>query len=144
MHKIFVTLAFGLLASGCASLTYGPDSAQHELQQNQQYIVEWIGERPLIDRSHLSMQLNDAHKAGGFAGCNNWFASYRQQQDRLEFANIATTRKICAPALMEQEQRYLEALSQVQRWDFSDQGQLRLWPARGAAIRLWPDNTAQE
>jgi len=27
----------------------------------------------------------------------------------------------------------------VQRWDVSGIGQLRLWPAEGKPIRLWPE-----
>ena len=41
-------------------------------------------------------------------------------------------------SLMEQEQRFLAALTEVQRWDFNDIGQLQLWPASGKPIRLWP------
>ena len=40
---------------------------------------------------------------------------------------------------MEQEQRFLAALSEVQRWDFNAIGQLQLWPASGKPIRLWAE-----
>jgi heat shock protein HslJ len=101
--------------------------------------VEWIGERPLIDRSHLTITLGEDGRAYGSAGCNHWFASYRRAGDALRFEQPGATRKLCAPALMEQEQRFLEALGQVQRWDVSGIGQLRLWPAEGKPIRLWPE-----
>ena len=101
--------------------------------------MEWIGERPLIDRSHLTITLGEDGRAYGSAGCNHWFASYRRDGDALRFEQPGATRKLCAPALMEQEQRFLEALGQVQRWDVSGIGQLRLWPAEGKPIRLWPE-----
>ena len=40
---------------------------------------------------------------------------------------------------MEQEQRFLETLGSVQRWDFSAQDELRLWPEQGKPLRLQPE-----
>ena len=44
-----------------------------------------------------------------------------------------------AEALMEQEQRFLNMLGEIQRWDITDEGELRFWPAAGRAMRLWPE-----
>lgn len=133
--KTATSLLVGLvLLTGCSLL-----SSQPRLQTSKEYIIEWIGERPLIDRSHLTLQLDDAQqRVHGFAGCNQWFGSYRLDGNRLSISHIASTRKACAPALMEQENRYLQALPKVERWDFSEHGQLQLWPTEGAPIRLWP------
>lgn len=138
MQRYPAVLTLALLASGCASLT---DSSAAQVYEHT-YVAEWIGERPLIDSSHLSFALERQGRAHGMAGCNQWFADYQLDGHRLHLDKIATTRKLCAPALMEQEQRYLEALSQIQRWDFSTHGQLQLWPEHGAPIRLWPESTA--
>lgn len=132
MKHALVPALFAATLSGCAS-----DPVQ--LENDKTYRVEWIGERPLIDRSHLTITLGEDGRAYGSAGCNHWFASYRRDGDALRFEQPGATRKLCAPALMEQEQRFLEALGQVQRWDVSGIGQLRLWPAAGKPIRLWPE-----
>ena len=132
MKHALVPALFAATRSGCAS-----DPVQ--LENDTTYRVEWIGERPLIDRSHLTITLGEDGRAYGSAGCNHWFASYRRDGDALRFEQPGATRKLCAPALMEQEQRFLEALGQVQRWDVSGIGQLRLWPAEGKPIRLWPE-----
>lgn len=127
--------ALALLASpllGCAANPV-------PLENNKTYQVEWIGERPLIDNSHLTLTLGDDGRAYGNAGCNHWFASYSHEGDSLSFDMPGSTRKLCAPALMEQEQRFLESLTHVQRWDVSEIGQLRLWPASGKPLRLWPE-----
>ncbi|AMR67880.1 META domain-containing protein [Aquipseudomonas alcaligenes] len=132
MKHALVPALFAATLSGCAS-----DPVQ--LENDKTYRVEWIGERPLVDRSHLTITLGEDGRAYGSAGCNHWFASYRRDGDALRFEQPGATRKLCAPALMEQEQRFLEALGQVQRWDVSGIGQLRLWPAEGKPIRLWPE-----
>ncbi|MBM7059787.1 META domain-containing protein [Pseudomonas sp. UL073] len=127
---ILVALAAGL--SGCAS-----DAIT--LEQDTAYQVEWLGERPLIDRSHLTVTLGKDGRAYGNAGCNHWFASYQLDGEKISFSQAGSTRKMCAPALMEQEQRFLELLGKVQRWDMSATDQLRLWPETGKPMRLWPE-----
>lgn len=109
-----------------------------QMQSGHSYQVEWIGERPLIDSSMLTLNLLDQTRAAGLAGCNNWWAEYQLQGNQFSLKNIATTRKLCAPALMEQEQRFLAALTTLQRWEFAEHQQLLLWPAQGAPIKLWP------
>ena len=128
-----------LMPTLLAATLAGCATAPVQLENDKAYQVEWIGERPLIDRSHLTITLGEDGRAYGSAGCNHWFASYRRDGDKLSFERPGATRKLCAPALMEQEQRFLEALGQVERWDVSGIGQLRLWPAVGKPLRLWPE-----
>ena len=130
-HALLV-LAAGLVVAGCAS-------EQIQLEPNRTYAVEWIGERPLIDNSYLTITLDDDGRAFGTAGCNHWFASYTIKEQQISFGPAGATRMACAPALMEQEQRFLEALGKVERWDVSPTEQLRLWPAQGKPIRMWPE-----
>ncbi|HGM5581702.1 TPA: META domain-containing protein [Pseudomonas putida] len=126
----------------CAALLgglFGCAAQPSKLQQEQSYVLEWIGERPLIDYSHLTLTLADDGRAYGNAGCNHWFASYTLDGDQLSFGKIGKTRKLCAPALMEQEKRFLKALETVQRWDVSAIEQIRFWPAEGKPLRFWPE-----
>lgn len=116
---------------GCANQT--------PLQTERSYSVEWIGERPLIDRSHLTMTFGADGRAYGHAGCNHWFAQYTLKGEQLGFDFPGSTRKSCAPALMEQERRFFDALGTVRRWDVSEQDELRLWPASGKPLRLLPE-----
>lgn len=129
-------LTTGLLAAGLL----GCAATAPQLETEHSYKVEWIGERPLIDRSHLTITLGDDSRAYGNAGCNHWFAGYQLDGDTLSFSAAGSTRKMCAEALMEQEARFLDSLSKVQRWDFNDIGQLQLWPANGKPIRLWSED----
>ncbi|MBA4288369.1 MAG: META domain-containing protein [Pseudomonas sp.] len=126
-------LTIGLVAAGLV----GCATPEAQLETEHTYRVEWIGERPLIDRSNLTIIFGQDGRAYGNAGCNHWFADYTLDGKTLTFSTPGSTRKLCAPALMEQEQRFLSSLSQVQRWDFSAIEQLRLWPAEGKPLRLW-------
>lgn len=134
LRATVLTCLAAAVLSGCAS-------APSALVPNRNYSVEWIGERPLIDNSHLSLTLGEDGRAYGNAGCNHWFAGYTLKDHALRFNPPGSTRRLCAPAVMEQEQRFLQALEKVQRWDQSEQGQLRFWPAEGQPLRLWPEDS---
>ena len=125
-----LALSTALLLTGCAS------SPAPSLPLDTTYQVEWIGERPLVDRSHLTVTLGADGRAHGHAGCNRWFSSYQTKGNQLSFSQAGATRMMCAPALMEQEERFLQALGQVKRWEMGENGELRLWYAEGQALRL--------
>lgn len=132
MKKLLAPLLV-LSLIGCASTA----TEKSSLQLEHTYQVEWIGEQPLIDRSYLTLTLGADGRAYGSSGCNHWFARYDLAEQQLSFSEAGSTRKLCSPALMQQEQLFLQSLSEVVRWDFSELDQLRLWPTEGAAIRLW-------
>src|SRR5690606_17006309 len=90
--------------AGCAGQSEAPQQA--ELRTDHAYLVEWIGEQPLIDRSHLSLTLGSDGRAFGSGGCNHWFARYKLDGSSIRFGAMGSTRRACAPALMEQEQRF--------------------------------------
>ena len=132
MKGLVLLAALGAGLAGCAG-----DAVK--LQQDHSYVVEWIGERPLMDYAHLTVTLGNDGRAYGNGGCNHWFAPYTLDGDKLTFGGVGSTRKACAPALMEQEQRFFEALQTVQRWDISPIGQVRFWPEQGKPLRLWSE-----
>jgi len=128
-----------LLLAMCGVTLLGCAGQSQPLQTERSYSVEWIGERPLVDRSHLTLTFGEDGRAYGHAGCNHWFAQYTAKGEQLGFDFPGSTRRSCAPALMEQEQRFLDALGSVRRWDVSSDDELRLWPANGKPIRLLPE-----
>ncbi|CAI8856245.1 MULTISPECIES: META domain-containing protein [Pseudomonas] len=132
MKTLLLSALIGTALLGCAA-------EPMKLEQERSYLLEWIGERPLMDYSHLTLTLAADGRAYGNAGCNHWFAPYQLEGEKLTFGKVGSTRKLCAPALMEQEKRFLQALETVQRWDISPIEQVRFWPAEGKPLRFWPE-----
>lgn len=54
-------------------------------------------------------------KAGGFGGCNRWFAGATRSGDSLSFSPIGATKMACEGPGMELEQRWFAALARVRR-----------------------------
>lgn len=131
-----LTVALGIMSAGLAGCVATTPVSDLPLETT--YQVEWLGERPLVDRSRLTLTLDPSGRAYGTGGCNRWFGRYELAGSLLRIEPGGSTRMACAPALMEQEQRFFDLLSQLYRWDWGDQGELQLWPVEGEPVRLWP------
>jgi heat shock protein HslJ len=136
--KASISLNSGLALA--VSSLFGCSSEPLQVVNERVYQAEWISGVPRLHHSHPSLIFGQDGRAYGNGGCNHWFASYSLEGEKLSFSEIGSTRKMCPPALMVQEQHFLEALSQVQRWDFAEPEQLRLWPAAGKPMRLEPQD----
>lgn len=66
----------------------------------------------------LHMILRGDDQVGGYAGCNQFTGSVTVTGDGLAFGPIASTRRMCAEA-MQQEDAFLQALESAHRFDIS-------------------------
>lgn len=85
-----------------------------------------------IAGTNLSVQFADGGKSSGFAGCNNFSASYFVDGTAISITNIAAGKLACSdPAgVMEQESAFLNALSQSTRFEIAGT-QMALYNASG-------------
>lgn len=98
-----------------------------------EWLIETIAERPVIDRSPARIAFGDDGRVAGNASCNRFFGPYTAAGAELTIGSIATTRMMCPPALMEQEQRFLAVLPQVAGYRFV-QGLLELTDGDGKIL----------
>ena len=63
--------------------------------------------------AHLVLKQSDS-QVKGFSGCNNFFGTYTLEKDTIHFGPLASTRMACP--YMEQEARFLKALSETDRF----------------------------
>ncbi|SDT10947.1 Heat shock protein HslJ [Halopseudomonas litoralis] len=115
----------GTTLSGC-----GGDPAR--LLQGGEWVVEDINGGGITDRSRVTLNFGRNGQVNGRASCNNFMGEYRLTGEGLSISDPATTRMACAPALMEQEQRVLRNLRNLQGFDFDDTGALLLRSADGS------------
>ena len=55
-------------------------------------------------------------RGSGSAGCNSWNATVLLRDEQLDFANIVTTKKLCAKPMMIAEDAFLSSLRSAKRW----------------------------
>ena len=77
--------------------------------------LEDLGGRGVLDRVQATLAFPEAGRVAGNSSCNRFFGSYTLMQDRIALGQLGGTRMACAPAVDEQETRYLDALQKAQR-----------------------------
>jgi heat shock protein HslJ len=113
-------LALALVSSGCAAvINANTDTAVAAPPKiGGPWFVEYIGSRPVIDRSPANFLFDDNGQVSGNASCNQFTGS---------------TRRACFEALGEQEQRFLATVPLVAKWGIK-QGLLELYDADGEML----------
>jgi len=74
------------------------------------WVVEDLEGRGVIDDLRSTLEFPEVGRAAGDLGCNRFTATVRQSDTALEFGPVAATRRMCPPAIMDQEDRYARVL----------------------------------
>jgi heat shock protein HslJ len=78
-----------------------------------------------MDLTLTVTKTGDGFRGSGNAGCNNWTAGVMLREDQqLDFAAIATTRRMCAKDRMTAESAFTNSLRTAQRWRIDDKNRL--------------------
>jgi heat shock protein HslJ len=108
--------AVTLLAVGCASAGPAPPAAVALAPlEGTAWLAEDIDGGGVVDRVQSTLTFDAGQKVAGRAGCNRYFGSFQQSGDAVEIKPGGATRMACPPAIMEQEDRFLAALSAVRK-----------------------------
>jgi heat shock protein HslJ len=112
MSRISWFAASLLLALTACALPGAPGAAP---LVGSEWRLEDLGGRGVLDRVQATLAFPEAGRVAGNSSCNRFFGSYTLMQDRIALGQLAGTRMACAPAVDEQETRYLDALQRAQR-----------------------------
>ena len=85
------------------------------LLTSREWVVEDINAGGVIDNSRATLTFSEDGKLSGDTSCNRYFGEYQLRGDRLSFIPLGTTLRLCPEALMNQEQRFLNALQAAQQ-----------------------------
>lgn len=97
------------------------------------WIVEDIAGRGVVDRLRTEITFSAEGRAFGSGGCNRFTGGYELDGAALRFGRMASTQMACAPAAMDQERRFHEALEAVRGWRMEGTV-LHLTDAAGASL----------
>ncbi|WP_300659901.1 META domain-containing protein [Hydrogenophaga sp.] len=112
MPRLFWFTAPLLLALTACALPGAPGAAP---LVGSEWRLDDLGGRGVINGSQATLAFPEAGRVAGNSSCNRFFGSYTLMQDRIALGQLAGTRMACAPAVDEQETRYLDALQKAQR-----------------------------
>jgi heat shock protein HslJ len=89
--------------------------------------AETIMGRPVMDYAASTITFEADGRVQGRGGCNRYFGSSTIEGERLSLGPLGATKMTCAPALMDQETRFFEALQTAERWTFDEHGLLLVY-----------------
>ena len=118
----YAAIADYLMESEPASLT------------GEEWIIEDIAGRGVIDNSPARLQFQADGALGGNTTCNLLIANWTLDGDTLSIAPGGSTRMACPPALMEQEDRLLKLLGEINAYRIDDTGALVMSAEDGSTI----------
>jgi heat shock protein HslJ len=110
-------LAAGILALAACAAQPPPAAPPRPVTVQDLLGTEWmaedIGGAGVVDGSHSTLHFTAATLVDGDTGCNRFSGPLAEDGATIHIGPLATTRRACAPALMDQERRYLMALAGV-------------------------------
>jgi putative lipoprotein len=86
------------------------------------WLAEDIGGRGVLDRAQTTITFDTEGGVAGSGGCNRYFGPVTLKGDSVSFGNLGATRMACVPALMDQEQRFFDALAATRSYRFGNPG----------------------
>jgi heat shock protein HslJ len=84
------------------------------------WLLEDLAGAGVIDDARASLEFTEAGRVSGSATCNRFNGSVTMTGDSISFGPLASTRKACPEALMNQESKYLAALGAAERFEVKD------------------------
>jgi len=136
-HWMVMLLVLLLMAiTGC---THATEVNMNEFELvDTEWWVEDIDGKGVIDMSHTTVHFLEQGGVVGDTGCNRYRGSAEISGASISFGPMAGTRKACAPALMDQEMKFYQAVAKVASWEVPETGLLHLKGADGnTVIRAW-------
>jgi len=120
MNKSFYNyVCITFILSACSNISTPTTHAVTDNDLQGSWLIETIDEKPVIDRSPASITFTEDGRVSGNSSCNRLMSSYQLTKavngnnTKLHFSQAAGTMMMCSETLMNQEQRFLTALTKV-------------------------------
>ena len=131
-------LGAAMALSACATMP-GEDASL----VGKTWTVEDISGRGVIDDARATLVFGSDGRVSGDTSCNRYFADYRVDGAKLSIGQAGVTRRACAPALMDQERRFLEVLNAVDSFRIDPTRTLILSAPSGATLTAQVETPAR-
>ena len=112
MKPKFMLLIFVLFLSVACSQTEMLRMRVAEFS-NTDWVLEEIDGSAVIDRVQSTIRFQGNDRIVGWGGCNRYFATVRSGFNFFKVGPIGSTRRICPPVVMDQEERFFAALQKA-------------------------------
>lgn len=126
------SVALMMVTAATASLSL-MSTASAQTDPYGRWLAEDIFSGGVIDRLQTTLDLAPDGRATGFGGCNSFTGRANITGQNVSFGPLASTRKACTPAVMDQEQKFHKAVEAATAWRI-EQTKLVLTNASGDVV----------
>jgi len=85
-----------------------------------EWLLEDLSGSGVLDNVQATLTFSETGKAEGNGSCNNFFGPAEISGNTLKLGPLASTRRACPEAVMDQETKYLKALQSAERLEWKD------------------------
>ncbi len=82
------------------------------------WLLEFATGNGVLDRVQTTVEFTKDGKIFGNGGCNNYRGSYGIKDNKIKINPLISTRKMCTPAVMNQETNFLQILQSAETFNF--------------------------
>ena len=104
------------------------------LLQGAEWVVEDINGTGIIDSSRVTLNFSADRRISGRASCNTYTGAYTLTGETLTISKTGVTMMACAPALMRQEDLFLDILKNVRGFELGPDSALILRAGDGRTV----------
>ncbi len=120
MIRFYILLIIMNLTNSCAS------KQQIDSQNDEQsifagtFVVNSLYNR-LIEGTDINLKINDrTAEVAGLAGCNTYGVAFTQNQNKITFSHVISTKILCDDEAMEKEKQFLNIFSNTKEYSIKD------------------------
>ena len=114
MKLSFPLLILGfLLIAGCSHTAESPMVVNELI--GTEWALEEIDGSGVVDNVQSTLRFESNDRIMGWGGCNRYFTGFRSIGDDIKLGPIGSTRRICPPVVMDQEDRFFQALQKARK-----------------------------
>lgn len=134
LAPLATSLLAGVLLVACTQKAAAPEVGTAPGRLFPSYwVAEDVAGAGIVGNSNVTLNFDEAGGMGGSSGCNLMGGQATATGDRLALGQIISTMMACAPAIMDQERRYFDALNATERYEIDEHGFLLLYAKDKAA-----------
>jgi putative lipoprotein len=135
LRIVLIALSAAALAGGCQSARTTQPAAS---LIGTSWVAEEIDGRGVIERAESTLSFDTPERITGHTACNRYFGGLELGDGTIRVKSTGSTRMACAPAIMEQEGRFLDGLAAARVFRLDDRTLLLLDDAGRVRVRLAP------
>ncbi len=109
-----------VVVASISACSHIPASSTDNNTLQDQWLITSINKMAVISDSKATITFTEDNKINGNASCNNFFGGYTQQDNKIDFGPTASTKMLCMDNVNQQEQRFLQVLSNVDHYQIDN------------------------